>query len=98
METGSLITSLDVEISDSLALFAREAERMLSATFHSVRDSYGEGAAFCVADKWLEIFEACLASCEGKLPNLRDITVHSIAYFLASCTERGHSLVAAFAP
>jgi hypothetical protein len=98
MEPGSLITSLDVERPDLLALFAHEAERMLSATYHSVRDSYGEGAASCVANKWLEIFEASPANRGDKFPNLRDITVQSIAYSLASCKERGHFRAAAFAP
>ena len=96
METGSLVTNLDVEISDSLALFAPEAERALSALFHSVRDSYGERAAFCVADGRLEILEACLASCRCELPKVRNITVQSITRFLVPCTERGRDAVAAF--
>jgi hypothetical protein len=68
METSLLVTNVDVETSDTLAFFAREAERALSALSHSGRDSHGEKAAFRVADGWLEILGASLASRGRQLP------------------------------
>lgn len=96
METVSLVTNLDVETSNLLPKYAREAERELSALFLSVRDSFGEKTAFCVADGWLEIFGTCLADCGSDLPKVRDITVQSITCFLAPSTAQGHQGVTAF--
>jgi hypothetical protein len=95
-ENGSSVTNPDVEISDALAVFVREAERALSALFHSVKDPFGEKAAFRVADGWLEILGASLASRKEELPKLRDITVQSMRSFMAPCTEREHNNGEAF--
>jgi hypothetical protein len=95
METGSLVTRLDGEISDSLASFAREAESALTGLFQSVKDSYGEKAALYVADEWLKALEVSLNSDGSKLPEVRDITAKSIKGFLASCTRRGRDAVLA---
>jgi hypothetical protein len=83
MEIDSSITNQDVAISASLSIFACEAERALSALFHSVKDSHGEKAALCVAEGWLQALETELAKCENGLPRLTEITGRSIAYFLA---------------
>ena len=68
MEPGLSVSNVDVETSDALAFFAREAERARSALFDSGRDSRGEKAAFRVADRWLEILGASLASRQRELP------------------------------
>jgi len=96
MKTGSSLTNLNVEISDSLAPLAHEAERALSALFHAVKEAYGERAAFSVADRWLHIRGERLAKCGSELPNLRNNTVQSITCSLAPCTERGKNAVATF--
>jgi hypothetical protein len=87
METGSLVANLDAEISDPLAFFACDAERALSALFHSVRDSHGEKAAFCVAEGWLEELETELVKCENELPKLSQITRRSIAWFFTPSSK-----------
>jgi len=68
METSLSVTNVDVETSDELAFFAHDAERALSALSHSGRDSHGEKAPFRVADGWLEILGASLASRGRELP------------------------------
>ena len=67
METSLLVTNVDVETSDALAFFARDAERALSA-LSIPAESPTEKAAFRVADGWLEILGASLASRGRELP------------------------------
>jgi hypothetical protein len=67
---------------ESLARFAREAERSLSAFYSYVRQQQGERAAYSHAEGWLEILEKQLGEC-ATFPNLVEVTGTAIAGFTA---------------
>jgi hypothetical protein len=83
MSTIGAVAQTYLQIPDSVAAFAHEAECALSALYHSVRERYGEKAAFSVAEEWLENFDQRIEDCKNAIPAIREITLSTIAASLA---------------
>jgi len=95
MQRPTVISETELQREDVLLSFTSEAERLLCALFNGVRELHGESAALCIADGWLDILEARLAKCGTMLPGLQEITVRSIACFLAPCADANVDAAAA---
>ncbi|MEG9435048.1 hypothetical protein JAO29_02525 [Edaphobacter sp. HDX4] len=82
MSNTDIMAEMYWEVDDSLAAYANEAEKSLSALYHRVCASYGEEIAFFVAEKWIELFEKRLSGCKNELPEMSEITACSVSAFL----------------